>query len=66
MQLVLARGIPNFLMAEEDRSTSDLFDTSAFTFKEGKMRVPDSPGCGLVLREEVFRKKYQEGAWVVS
>jgi L-alanine-DL-glutamate epimerase-like enolase superfamily enzyme len=66
MQLVLARGIPNFLIAEEDRSTSDLFDTSAFVMKEGRMSVPDTPGCGLVLREDVFKKKYQETAWVVS
>lgn len=66
MQLVLARGIPNFLMAEEDRSTSDLFDSSGFVMKEGKMSVPDTPGCGLILREEVFRKKYQDAAWSVG
>jgi D-galactarolactone cycloisomerase len=66
MQLVLARGIPNFLIAEEDRSTSDLFDASAFVMKDGRMSVPDSPGCGLILREDVFKKKYQETAWVVS
>lgn len=66
MQLVLARGIPNFLLAEEDRATSDLFDVSAFPLKEGKVRVPDTPGCGLVLREDVFRKKYQPTAWVVA
>ncbi|MCI0456942.1 MAG: mandelate racemase/muconate lactonizing enzyme family protein [Gemmataceae bacterium] len=66
MQLVLARGIPNFLMAEEDRSSSDLFDTSGFEFKGGRMRVPDTPGCGLVLREEVFKKRYAAQAWSVS
>jgi L-alanine-DL-glutamate epimerase-like enolase superfamily enzyme len=66
MQLVLARGIPNFLIAEEDISTSDLFDTSAFQFKEGKMRVPDLPGCGLILRQDVFNQKYRQGAWEVS
>lgn len=66
MQLVLARGIPNFLVAEEDRSSSDLFDTSAFTSKDGKIRVPDLPGCGLVLREDVFKRKYQQNAWVVT
>ena len=66
MQLVLARGIGNFLMAEQDPSTSDLFDTSAFRFKEGKMSVPDLPGCGLVLREDVFKEKYQKEAWVVK
>ncbi len=66
MQLVLARGIPNFLIAEEDRSTSDLFDTSAFVFKDGKMTVPDLPGCGLKLREKVFDEKYRKIAWVVE
>jgi L-alanine-DL-glutamate epimerase-like enolase superfamily enzyme len=66
MQLVLARGIPNFLFAEQDRSTSDVFDTSAFTFKEGKMRVPDLPGCALLLREDVFERKYRQHAWVVK
>ena len=66
LQLVLARGIPNFLIAEEDRSTSDLFDTSAFVMKDGRMSVPDTPGCGLVLREDVFQKTYREAAWVVS
>jgi D-galactarolactone cycloisomerase len=66
MQLVLARGIRNFLIAENDISTSDLFDTSAFTFKDGRMRVPDTPGCGLVLREDVFKKRYAAGAWTVQ
>jgi L-alanine-DL-glutamate epimerase-like enolase superfamily enzyme len=66
MQLVLARGVPNFLIAEEDRSSSDLFDTSAFTFKAGQVRVPDVPGCGLVLREDVFKKAYAAQVWVVG
>jgi L-alanine-DL-glutamate epimerase-like enolase superfamily enzyme len=65
MSLILGRGIGNFLMAEEDRSNSDLFDTSAFTFKEGRMQVPNVPGCGLVMREDVFRKKYLPSAWTV-
>src|SRR5262249_23276954 len=64
-QLVRGRGVPNFLIAEEDRS-SDLFDTSAFVFREGRVRVPDVPGCGLVLREDVFKKRYAAQAWVVS
>jgi len=65
-QLVLARGIPNFLMAEQDPSTSDLFDTFAFVFQEGKVRVPNLPGCGLRLREDVFDRKYRQQAWVVN
>jgi D-galactarolactone cycloisomerase len=66
MQLVFARGVSNVLMAEEDRSASDLFDTSAFTFKEGRIRVPDLPGCGILLREDVFKRKYQPEEWVVT
>jgi L-alanine-DL-glutamate epimerase-like enolase superfamily enzyme len=66
MQLVLARGIGNFLIAEQDPAASDLFDTAAFEFKEGKVRVPDLPGCGLVLREDVFQAGYKSQAWGVS
>jgi L-alanine-DL-glutamate epimerase-like enolase superfamily enzyme len=66
MQLVLARGIANFLIAEQDTATSDLFDTARYEFKDGKMKVPDLPGSGLVLREKVFREKYQKDAWVVG
>jgi L-alanine-DL-glutamate epimerase-like enolase superfamily enzyme len=66
MQVVLGRGIGNMLMAEQDTSASDLFDTSAFAFKDGLMTVPDEPGCGLRLREEVFKKKYAAQAWVVK
>jgi hypothetical protein len=63
--LVLSRGIPNFLIAEQDPSISDPFDTSAFEFKERKVLVPDVPGCGLVLRVEMFKAKYQKTAWTV-
>ena len=66
MKVVLGRGIPNFLMAEQDTSSSDLFDTSAFAMKEGQMKVPDTPGCGLVLREDVFEAKYRKEAWTVG
>jgi L-alanine-DL-glutamate epimerase-like enolase superfamily enzyme len=65
MMLVLARGIPNFLTAEQDPSASDLFDTSDFRFKEGRVRVPDTPGCGLRLHEDVFQQKYAREAWIV-
>lgn len=66
MQLTLARGISNFLMAEQDVSTSDLFDASAFTFRDGEVRVPDDPGCGLKLDDNVFNAKYQPTAWMVE
>ena len=68
MQAVLARGIPNLLMAEVDTSTSDLFDSSGFAIEDGLMTVPDAPGCGLVLRDDVFeaRYRYREDCWTVA
>jgi len=66
MQLQLARGIPNFLMAEQDRSRSELFDMSQYTFKEGRIRVPAVPGCGIAIREDIFRRRYRDSAWAVS
>lgn len=66
MQLPLARAIPNFLIAEIDFSTSDLFDTSAFAWQNGRIQVPDTPGCGLTLREDVFQDRYAAQASIVS
>ena len=66
MQLTLARGLPNILIAEQDVSSSDLFDVSEFTFRNGEIRVPDLHGCGLAMDEKIFRKKYQAGAWKVE
>jgi L-alanine-DL-glutamate epimerase-like enolase superfamily enzyme len=64
--LQLARGIPNFLIAELDRSYSDLFDDSEWELRDGAMRVPDSPGCGLRFSEAVFRERYLPKAWTVG
>ena len=52
MQVVLGRGIPNLIMAEQDPAQTDLFDASAFELRDGRMRAPDTPGCGLVLRTD--------------
>lgn len=64
--LQLARGAGNILTCEIDPMTSDLFDDTEWVLKEGRMRVPDQPGCGLTLREDVFRKKYLPQAWIVG
>ena len=54
MQLTLGRGIPNFLMAEHDPLDTDMVDVSGFELKEGTVRVPDLPGCGISFRNEFF------------
>lgn len=56
MQLTLGRGIPNFLMAEQDPLVTDMVDVSAFEFKEGKIKVPNIPGCGIVFKKDFFSK----------
>jgi len=54
MQAVLGRGIPNFCIAELDPGQTDVFDASAFKIHDGQVKVPDTPGCGLELREAKF------------
>ena len=66
MQATLARGIPNFEMAEMDRASSELFDTSGYIIKDGMMSVPDVPGVGLAIREDMFKEKYKAKAWSVG
>ena len=66
MQLLLGRALPNILMAEIDTSRCELFDSSAFTWSDGKIRVPEVPGCGLTLNDDLFRSKYQGEAWTVK
>src|SRR5262249_37783285 len=53
------------------RRRRDPVGTSAVLFpggrvREGRVRVSDVPGCGLVLRQDVFKKRYAAQAWVVS
>ena len=46
LELNLGRGIPNFLMAEQDPGVTDVVDVAGFELREGRCRVPDQPGCG--------------------
>ncbi|MCZ6794792.1 MAG: mandelate racemase/muconate lactonizing enzyme family protein [Planctomycetota bacterium] len=65
MQLVLGRGIPNFLMAEKDPAETELFSTPGFEFEDGRMRVLAVPGCGLGLPKDVLSRGV-EVSWQVS
>ncbi len=57
LELILGRGIPNLLLAEQDPCASDAVDVSGFEFKEGRARVPDTPGCGWAVRMEVLQRR---------
>jgi D-galactarolactone cycloisomerase len=66
MQAVLARGIPNFCIAEQDPTETDLFaGAELFKLEDGLVSVPDTPGCGLELRVEEARKRFKPD-WQVS
>lgn len=64
--LQLARGVGEILTCELDPMHSDLFDDAEWALRDGRIHVPDRPGCGLHLREDVFRSKYLPAAWVVG
>jgi L-alanine-DL-glutamate epimerase-like enolase superfamily enzyme len=64
--LQLGRGIDNFLIAEVDETVSELFNDEEWRLENGRIQVPDHPGCGLQVREDVYRKKYLPNAWCVG
>jgi L-alanine-DL-glutamate epimerase-like enolase superfamily enzyme len=64
--LQLARGIGSVMTCEIDPMTSDLFDDSDWVLENGCIHVPDRPGCGLGLREDVFLRKYLPAAWQIG
>ena len=64
--LQLARGAPGILTCEIDHMTSDLFDDSLWTLRDGTIAVPDAPGTGLAIREDVFERCCLPGAWQIG
>ena len=58
VSLQLGRGIPNFGLAEQDTSECDLFETEGWILKHGRYSVPDRPGLGIGIRENVYAKEY--------
>jgi L-alanine-DL-glutamate epimerase-like enolase superfamily enzyme len=61
----LAAGIQNFMAVEWDEILTPGLDTSAYTFSEGTVNVPDSPGFGLVLDEKLYRQAVKENGFEV-
>lgn len=51
LEVVLGRGIPNLIVAEEDPSENEIMDMEGFEFRDGHRRPPDVPGCGWRVRE---------------
>ncbi len=53
-------------MVETDRSTSDVLIATGFKFSDGKMKLPNRPGLGILIDEQVYAAKCKPTAVVVS
>jgi D-galactarolactone cycloisomerase len=66
MGLHLSRAVEAVPMAESDRSTCDVLRTDEFRFHAGAYDLPKSPGLGISIDEEAYRKKCQPQEVVIS
>ena len=62
----LAAAIQGFAFAEWDEVALPGIDTSAYRIDEGWVTVPDAPGFGLALDDDMFGRAVADGGYVVS
>lgn len=61
----LAAKIQRFELVEWDEATTPGLDDSSYTIVDGWVNVPDLPGFGLHLDDEVFGRAVEENGYVV-
>ncbi len=54
LQLHVGRGIDNFYRAEQDPMTCPAVAAEGFDIKDGKVRVPETPGLGLKIIDKAL------------
>jgi L-rhamnonate dehydratase len=59
----LAAAISNFTFVEWDEASTPGIDTSAYRIEEGMVHLPDAPGFGLQLDEELFSRAVADGGY---
>ncbi len=59
----LAAAIAGFTFVEWDEVSTPGLDASAYRVDEGHVDIPEAPGFGLELEEEVFRAAVENGGW---
>lgn len=59
----LAAAIEGFTFVEWDEASTPGLDASAYRVEEGRVVIPDAPGFGLALEEEVFRAAVKNGGF---
>jgi len=52
----LAPALPHFAFVEWDEVSTPGIDASGYSVQEGQVAIPDSPGFGLALDEEIFQQ----------
>jgi L-alanine-DL-glutamate epimerase-like enolase superfamily enzyme len=62
----LAAGMKRFEFVEWDEARTPGLDTSAYSIADGLVNVPNLPGFGVRLEEEVFAKAVKENGYVVT
>ena len=62
----LAAAIEGFTFFEWDEATVPGVDTSAYAIQDGFVHVPDAPGFGLRLDEDLFARGVKEGGYSVT
>jgi len=62
----LAPNLPTFQAVEWDEATVPGLDASAYTIEEGVVTVPNLPGFGLALDEEIYAHAVRDNGWVVG
>ncbi len=59
----LATAIAGFTFVEYDETSTPGIDSSAYRVEDGHVVLPDAPGFGLGLEDEVFRAAVESGGW---
>jgi L-alanine-DL-glutamate epimerase-like enolase superfamily enzyme len=61
----LAPALDGFLFVEWDEATIDGLDTSAYRIVDGEIEVPDRPGFGLEIDDQLFIGRVRDGGWSI-
>jgi L-rhamnonate dehydratase len=62
----LAGAIRGLSGVEWDEATTSGLDTSGYSIVDGAVLVPDTPGFGLALDEEIFQRAVRDTGFILS
>lgn len=62
----LAPAVENFAFVEWDELSTPGLDTSAYAVNDGLVSLPDAPGFGLNLDEDLFQQAVKENGFIVK